>query len=90
MNRLKEHQRGFLTIAFTEIPEGVDVPQIIATKHAALFQDGLNETHFDKVAGHLVETLNELQVRKDYIDEVVAIVAPLRDVFAQGAKTACS
>jgi hemoglobin len=88
LNKLKEHQRGFLTIAFTEIPEGVDMSHIIATKHASLFQDGLNETHFDKVAGHLMETLDDLQVRKDYIDEVIAIIAPLRAVFEEGARAA--
>ena len=33
-------------------------------------------------------TLDGLQVRKDYIDEIVAIVGPLRAVFEQGAKAA--
>ena len=33
-------------------------------------------------------TLDGLQVRKDYIDEIVAIVSPLRVVFEQGATKA--
>jgi hemoglobin len=86
MNKLKKHQRDFLTLALTEVPAGINVPDLIANKHARLFADGLNETHFDSVAGHLVSTLEGLQVRKDYIDEIVAIVGPLRGVFEEGAK----
>jgi hemoglobin len=88
MDKLKAHQRDFLTLALTEVPEGVDVPKMMDTKHSRFFKQGLNETHFDHVAGHLVATLDGLQVRKDYIDEVVAIVGPLRAVFEQGAKAA--
>ena len=33
----------------------------------------LNESHFNAVAGHLVATLIELNVRQNLIDEVVAI-----------------
>jgi hemoglobin len=90
MKKLKKHQRDFLTLALTEVPEGVDVPYLIGTKHKRLFAEGLNETHFDSVAGHLVSTLEGLQVRKDYIDEIVAIVGPLRGVFEEGAKKAAA
>jgi hemoglobin len=86
MARLKEHQRNFLSLALTEVPEDVNVPEIILIKHSRLFCMGLNETHFDKVAGHLVASLEGLQLRNDYIDEIVAIVVPLRAVFEQGAK----
>jgi hemoglobin len=86
MTRLRSHQKKFLTLALTKVPEGVDVPKLILEVHQKLFFIGLNESHFDMVAGHLVTTLQELQVRTDLIDEVVAKVAPLRSVFEQGAR----
>ncbi|MBL8630600.1 MAG: group 1 truncated hemoglobin [Rhodospirillaceae bacterium] len=40
---------------------------------------GLNDKHFDIVAGHLVNTLKEFNVPQALIDEVVTAVASLRD-----------
>ncbi len=40
---------------------------------------GLNETHFNIVAGHLVGTLKEFNVPQNMIDEVVTAVVSLRD-----------
>ena len=37
--------------------------------------------HFDLVAGHLVASLQDLKVPANLIDEVVAIVVPLRSIF---------
>lgn len=86
MKALKEHQIKFLTIAFTHIPEDLDVAKLIAEKHMKLFEKGLNETHFDLVAGHLVATLEHLNVPKSEIEEVVGIVGSLREVFESNAK----
>jgi hemoglobin len=86
MDQLRSHQRRFFTLALTKVPEDVDVPKLMLEKHQKLFFMGLNETHFDKVAQHLVLTLEALQVRKALIDEVVAIVGPLRAVFEEGSK----
>eukprot|EP00543_Licmophora_paradoxa_P019095 CAMPEP_0202473912 /NCGR_PEP_ID=MMETSP1360-20130828/92100_1 /ASSEMBLY_ACC=CAM_ASM_000848 /TAXON_ID=515479 /ORGANISM="Licmophora paradoxa, Strain CCMP2313" /LENGTH=413 /DNA_ID=CAMNT_0049100997 /DNA_START=106 /DNA_END=1347 /DNA_ORIENTATION=- len=86
LDNLKAHQRKFLTLALTKVPEGVDVPALMDTKHAKLFKMGLNESHFDLVAGHLVATLEGLQVKKEHIDAIVGIVGPLRVVFEEGAK----
>ena len=82
---LKWHQYNFMSIAFTEIPEDLDVPALIRTKHARLFLDGLTETHFDIVAGHFVATLKHLKVKQPVIDEAVGVIAPLRPVFAEAA-----
>lgn len=87
---LKEHQRKFLRIALTKIPESFDVEQFMFSKHRKLFLIGLNESHFDTVAGHFVGTLEMLQVSKPLIDEAVGIIAPLRGVFAKGADQATS
>lgn len=82
MNRLRTHQTRFMKIAFTGIPEGMDVAKLIATAHKRLFEkEGLNVKHFDLVAGHLIGTLQSLRVKKVVIDEVVATVGPLRAVF---------
>jgi hemoglobin len=86
MQQLRSHQKKFLTLALTEVPKDIDVPKLMLEKHQKLFSIGLNESHFDMVAGHLVSTLEELQVRTALIDEVVARIAPLRSVFEQGAK----
>jgi hemoglobin len=84
--RLKVHQKKFLTLAFTEIPTDIDVSKYMIDKHARLFQEeGLNGTHFDLVAGHLVATLQQMNVSESLIGEVVSIVGPLRPVFADEA-----
>jgi hypothetical protein len=48
--------------------------------------EGLDETHFDVVASHLVAALQSLNVPQPLIDEVVGVVAPLRAVFARNAE----
>jgi len=74
-----------MSIAFTKIPEDFDVANLIDAKHARLFDQGLDEADFDRVAGHLVATLKDMQVPQNLIDEVVGVVGPLRGVFEQGA-----
>ncbi|EFN57932.1 hypothetical protein CHLNCDRAFT_14771, partial [Chlorella variabilis] len=68
--RLKAHQYNFMRIAFTKIPDGMDV----VAAHARLFAKGLCETHFDLVAGHLVATMRDAGVAEKEIDEAVAII----------------
>ena len=61
---------------------------ILAT-HSRLFrQDGLNETHFDLVAGCLVSTLHSFQVGQGLVKEIVSVILPFRAVFEYGAKIA--
>jgi hemoglobin len=88
MALLKWHQLNFMSIAFTEIPKGLNVAKLISDKHARLFDMGLCEKHFDIVAGHFVGTLESLGVTKDLIDEAVGVIAPLRPCFIEGAKLA--
>lgn len=40
---------------------------------------GITETHFDKVAGHLVDALKWAGVGQEDIDAVVGLVAPLKN-----------
>ena len=85
---LKQHQIDFMKIAFTVIPDDLDVPALLKEKHAALFKSGLNAKHFDIVAKHFVGAMNHLNVPQELIDEAVAIIGPLRVVFEEGAEIA--
>jgi hemoglobin len=70
-------QKAFLTMAFGGPHEysGKD----LRTAHEKLVAEGLNDSHFDKVAGHLQATLEELGVDADAIGEVMAIAGSTRD-----------
>jgi truncated hemoglobin YjbI len=72
MVRLKRHQLAFLSQALggPQRYSGVSM----AKAHERLH---IEQRHFDAVAGHLVETLRELGVGAETIDEVVGAVAPL-------------
>jgi truncated hemoglobin YjbI len=80
------HQLKFFKLAFTEIPPDFDVVAMILEKHLKLFEDGLNETHFDIVAGHFVAVLQHFGVSQPLIDEAAGVIIPLRPVFEQGGK----
>jgi hemoglobin len=70
-------QRSFLTMAFggPNHYSGADMRKA----HAPLVAKGLNELHFTAVAGHLAATLQELNVGKDLIDEVMVIAGSTHD-----------
>jgi hemoglobin len=82
----KNHQAVFLTLAFgggmmpgnTKID---DIAAYITEKHGPSISRGLNELHFDSVAGHIVDSLKSLAVPGDLIEEVLGVVAPLRPLF---------
>lgn len=85
IDRLKRHQYNFMSMAFTKVPDGFDVEKLVLTKHERLFQMGLNEGHFDIVAGHFVGTLRGMGVKRELIDEAVGVIAPLRVIFVEAA-----
>jgi hemoglobin len=86
MTALASHQKRFLTLAFTKIPQSVDV--MIKNRHQHLFARGLHEGHFDLVAQHLEASMKSLLVDQAHIEEAMGIVAPLRVVFEEGAREA--
>lgn len=88
MTALRLHQIKFFEIAFSTIPDDMDVPALLKEKHKALFAQGLNATHFDKVVEHFVATLAQLGVSAQLINEAAGIVTPLRVVFEEGAAEA--
>jgi hemoglobin len=77
MDDQRAKQKAFLTMAFGGPNEysGKD----LRTAHEKLVADGLNDSHFDKVAGHLQATLKELGVGGGAIREVMAISGGTRD-----------
>ena len=70
-------QKSFLTMAFGGPNDytGEDMRKA----HAPLVEKGLNENHFNAVAGHLQSTLEELKVPAELIGEVMAIAGSTKD-----------
>lgn len=77
IQKQKNKQRAFLAYAFGGPVKytGKDM----RNAHARLVDQGLNVDHFNAVAGHLVGTLQELNVDQDLIDEVVNIALSVKD-----------
>jgi len=76
MTAQTKKQIAFMTRAFggPDMYKGRDLRE----SHAALVAKGLNDVHFDAVARHLGDTLAELGVQADLIQEVLAIVGGTR------------
>ncbi len=70
-------QKAFLTMAFggPNSYQGRD----LRSAHAPLVARGLGQSHFDAVAGHLHDTLVQLEVAPALIDQVMAIAGSTRD-----------
>ena len=77
MDAQRAKQKSFLTMAFggPNNYTGTDM----RTAHAPLVEKGLNESHFNAVAGHLQATLEELNVPAELVSEVMAIAASTKD-----------
>ncbi len=74
MAHQRQQQVDFLTTALggPDVYQGQDMT-------SAHHNMGLTERHFGAVAGHLVNTLQELGVAPNLIDEVAALVSPLKE-----------
>ena len=77
MDEQRAKQKSFLTMAFGGPNEytGED----LRTAHKKLVDDGLGDSHFDAVAVHLQNTLEELGVPSELVNQVMAIAAGTRD-----------
>ncbi|HBK55870.1 MAG TPA: group 1 truncated hemoglobin [Xanthomonadales bacterium] len=77
MDAQRNKQKAFLTMAFggPNRYTGKELRQA----HAPLVARGLDDGHFDAVAGHLSATLAQLGVTADLIDEVMAIAGSTRN-----------
>jgi len=77
MNKQRAKQKAFLAMAFGE-PNNYTGKDMRAA-HAPLVEKGLNDAHFDAVAGHLQATLQELGVAENDVAEVMATAGSVRD-----------
>lgn len=77
MERQAAKQKAFLTYAFGG-PNHYTGKDMRAA-HAHLVKQGLNEEHFNAVAGHLQGTLEELNAPPALIGQVMAIAASTHD-----------
>jgi len=79
LGRLKAHQRGFIAAAIggSEIYQG----RSMKDAHAQL---KIQPAHFDRVVGHLVDTLDGLGVPKTVISDIGGKLAPLKADIAIG------
>lgn len=77
MDEQRAKQKSFLSWAMGGPEEytGKDMRDA----HAPLVEKGLNQAHFDAVAGHLQATLQELNVDEPMIEEVMVLAASCRD-----------
>ena len=75
MDKQRRKQKAFLSAAF-----GGPIPwtgKNMREAHEGL--PNLNETHFNAVAENLQKTLEELKIKKELIDQVMAIAASTKD-----------
>ena len=74
MDKQIAKQKAFLTYAFGGPNQYTGKDMREAHKHL-----NLNESHFQSIAGHLQDTLKELNVPQDLINEVMTIAASTHD-----------
>ncbi len=81
--KLRKHQFNFMKAAFSrgKFPY---THRTMEVAHTRLFQMGLGGSEFDVVAGHLVGTLQALNVPEDIQNDIVGVVGPLRQIFVDG------
>ncbi len=78
MRRQKRHMRAFMAAALggADIYAGRDM----GAAHAGL---GITQHAFDRVVGHLVDTLASLRLSDDVIGTIGAALAPLRSAVVE-------
>jgi hemoglobin len=74
MTRQRAHQRAFLTYVFGGAAH-YDGRHLREAHQQLVTEKGLNSDHFNAVAEDLIETLKEMGVSQELINEVAAIVA---------------
>ncbi len=77
MQRLKEHQRRFLSLALGG-PNAYAGRDLGSAHRRVAERHGLNDGHFDAVLGHLGDTLSALGVPKAERGETLSIAESVR------------
>lgn len=74
---LRLSQHAFVTYAFGGPNHYTG--NSLRTAHAGAVKGGLNDEHFNRVAGHLKAAMEELNVPEDLINEALMIVGSTRN-----------
>ena len=77
MDEQRAKQKSFLTMVFGGPNDYTG--QNLRDAHKDLVDDGLDDSHFDAVALHLQNTLDELGVPADLVNQVMVLAAGTRD-----------
>lgn len=77
MDEQRAKQKSFLTMVFGG-PNDFTGKEL-REAHKSLVDDGLDDSHFDAVAVHLQNTLEELGVPAELVNQVMATAAGTRD-----------
>lgn len=86
MPALRAHQHRFFTAAFSGSAD-LDAASLILDRHRHLFEKGgLDEKHFDRFLGHIVDAMVSQELPQDAINEAVTVMKPLRAAFEKGAR----
>jgi hypothetical protein len=72
-------------VLFTEVPDDFDYLTMLRKKHERLFQQGLNETHYDRFMGYLVDSFHSLGVQGSLLEEAEHSMRFIRDIFSEGS-----
>jgi hypothetical protein len=58
---------------------------MLRRKHARLFQQGLNEAHYDRFMGYLIDAFHLLGIQGSLIEEAEHTMRFIRDAFCEGS-----
>lgn len=79
MDAQRGKQKKFLRLLLSGKADDADA--YMRKAHAPLVEKGLNDEHFNAVAGHLQSTLAELGVPAEILDQIMAAAAGLKDAI---------
>lgn len=79
-----------LSVAFSYVPESMNLEELILRKHARFFDIGMNCHHFDLVLAHFQSAVLELGISNETVEEAVQMLLPLRVVFERGVEAAAA
>ena len=89
MDGQSKKQKLFLTTVLNGTSKGAKAYMHRAHKHL-VDEQGLTDVHFDAVAHHLQETLEELSVPADLLSQIMTTVADLRDAVLDRESSAAA
>mmetsp|Transcript_112616 Transcript_112616/g.168521 ORF Transcript_112616/g.168521 Transcript_112616/m.168521 type:complete len:187 (+) Transcript_112616:86-646(+) len=78
---LESLQSAVLTAMFTKHADDYDVDGFILLRFYRILELGFNETHFDTLVKHFIESLQDAWVEDDVFEDAVRIIKSFRPIF---------